>query len=101
MIFFYLNADTFEFLWGDYRRYVVVVFAALAVALILAALTWRFETMRLSRLASGLTLVAAIAVAGTLEFKQALRAAHFDCSRKTTLLSPHFTYRGARRGHSP
>ena len=66
-LFFYLNADTFEFLWGDYRRYVVVVFAALAVALILAALTWRFDTMRLSRLASGLTLVAAIAVAGTLE----------------------------------
>ena len=22
-LFFYLNADTFEFLWGDYRRYVV------------------------------------------------------------------------------
>ena len=66
-LFFYLNVDTFEFLWGDYRRYVVVVFAALAVALILAALTWRFDTMRLSRLASGLTLVAAIAVAGTLE----------------------------------
>ena len=66
-LFFYLNADTFEFLWGDYRRYVVVVFAALAVALILAALTWRFDTTRLSRLASGLTLVAAIAVAGALE----------------------------------
>ena len=57
-LFFYLNADTFEFLWGDYRRYVVVVFAALAATIILAALTWRFETTRLSRLASGLTLVA-------------------------------------------
>ena len=66
-LFFYLNADTFEFLWGDYRRYVVVVFAALAAATILTALTWRFDTTRLSRLASGLTLVAAIAVAGALE----------------------------------
>ena len=30
-LFFYLNVDTFEFLWGDYRRYVVVIFAAFAV----------------------------------------------------------------------
>ena len=51
-LFFYLNADTFEFLWGDYRRYVVVVLAALAVALILAALTWRFDTI--AALASGI-----------------------------------------------
>ena len=66
-LFFYLNADTFEFLWGDYRRYVVVVFAALAAALILAALTWRFDTTRLSCLASGLALVAAVAAAGGLK----------------------------------
>lgn len=66
-LFFYLNADTFEFLWDDYRRYVVGVFAALAVATILTALTWRFDTTRLSRLASGLTLVAAIAAARALE----------------------------------
>src|SRR6476646_574177 len=26
-LFFYLNTDTFEFLWGDYRRYVVGVLA--------------------------------------------------------------------------
>ena len=66
-LFFYLNADTFEFLWGDYRRYVVVVLAALAVATILAAFTWRFDVTRLSHLASGSTLVAAIAVAAAFE----------------------------------
>jgi hypothetical protein len=32
-LFFYLNADTLEFLWGDYRRCVAGVVAALAVAL--------------------------------------------------------------------
>lgn len=66
-LFFYLNADTFEFLWGDYRRYVVVVLAALVVATILATLTWRFDRTRVSHLASGLTLVAAIAAAGAFE----------------------------------
>ena len=66
-LFFYLNVDTFELLWGDYRRYVVVVLAAVVAAIILAALTWRFDTTRLSRLASGLTLVAAIGVAGAFE----------------------------------
>ena len=66
-LFFYLNADTFEFLWGDYRRYVVVVFAAVAAAIMLAALTWRFDATRISRLASCLILVAAIAAAGAFE----------------------------------
>ena len=66
-LFFYLNADTFEFLWGDYRRYVVVSSCSARGRAILAALTWRFDTTRLSRLASGLTLVAAIAVAGAFE----------------------------------
>jgi phosphoglycerol transferase MdoB-like AlkP superfamily enzyme len=66
-LFFYLNADTFEFLWGDYPRHVAVVLAALAAAIILATLTWRFDPTRLSHLASGLTLVAAIMMAGTFE----------------------------------
>jgi hypothetical protein len=76
-LFFYLNADTFEFLWGDYRRYVVGVLAALAAATILAALTWRFDTTRLSRLASGLTLVAAIAVAGAFEHQASAEGGAF------------------------
>jgi phosphoglycerol transferase MdoB-like AlkP superfamily enzyme len=66
-LFFYLNVDTFELLWGDYRRYVVVVLATVVVAMILAALTWRFDTTRPSRLVSGLTLVAAIGMAGAFE----------------------------------
>jgi Sulfatase len=66
-LFFYLNADTFEFLWGDYRRCVILVLTAVAAAAILAALTWRFDTTRLSPLVSGVTLVAAIAVTGALE----------------------------------
>src|SRR5262249_35279455 len=40
---------------------------ALVAATIVAVLAWRFDTTRLSRLASGLTLVAAIAGAGTFE----------------------------------
>jgi len=66
-LFFYLNADTLEFLWSDYRRYVVTALAALVAATIAAVLAWRFDTTRLSRSASGLTLVAAIAAAGTFE----------------------------------
>jgi len=66
-LFFYLNVDTFELLWGDYRRYVVVVLAAVVAAIILAAVTWRFDTARPSRLASGLTLLAVIGMAGAFE----------------------------------
>jgi hypothetical protein len=66
-LFFYLNLDTFEFLWGDYRRCVVVVLAALAAATILAALTWRFDRTRFPRSASGLTLVIAVMAAGAFE----------------------------------
>ena len=66
-LFFYLNADTFEFLWGDYRRCVIIVLAAVAAATTLAALTWRFDAPRLSPLVSGLALAAAITVAGEFE----------------------------------
>src|SRR5690242_5365026 len=66
-LFFYLNADTLEFLWSDYRPYVVAALAALVVATIAAVLAWRSDTTRLSRLASGLILVAAITAVGTFE----------------------------------
>jgi phosphoglycerol transferase MdoB-like AlkP superfamily enzyme len=66
-LFFYVNADTFEFLWGDYRRYVVPVLAALAAATILAIVTWRIDTTRVPRLISGLVLLASIAAAASFE----------------------------------
>src|SRR5690242_8331829 len=66
-LFFYLNADTLEFLWSDYRPCVVAALAVIVAATILAVLAWRFDTTRLWRLASGLTLVAAIAAAETFE----------------------------------
>ena len=66
-LLFYLNADTFEFLWGDYRHSVIVVLAAVTAATTLAVLTWRLDTTRLSPLASGLPLVTAIVVAGAFE----------------------------------
>jgi Sulfatase len=62
-----VNADTFEFLWGDYRRCVVGALAALAAAAILATLAWRFDATRLSRLASGVALVLAVTVTGAFE----------------------------------
>src|SRR5262249_15751610 len=37
-LFFFLNADTLEFLWSDYRRDVVAALAALVVATIAAVL---------------------------------------------------------------
>jgi hypothetical protein len=66
-LFFYVNTDTLEFLWADYRRYVVGGIAALTAAAIIAVLAWRFDTTRLSRLASGVALVVAVTVAGAFE----------------------------------
>jgi hypothetical protein len=66
-LFFYLNADTLEFLWSDYRRYVVGALSVLAIVAILATLAWRFDATRLSRLASGVALVLAVTVAGAFE----------------------------------
>ena len=66
-LFFYFNVATLEFLWGDYRIYVVGAVAALLAAAIVAALAWRFDATRLSRLASGLALAVAVAAAGALE----------------------------------
>ncbi|MGH6791447.1 MAG: sulfatase-like hydrolase/transferase [Methyloceanibacter sp.] len=62
-LFFYLNADTFAFLWGDYRGIVVSVLAACAAALVLAAAAWRYDATRLSRLASAIALILAVTAA--------------------------------------
>jgi phosphoglycerol transferase MdoB-like AlkP superfamily enzyme len=66
-LFFYLNASTFEFLWGDYRRIVVSVLGACAAATVLTAAAWRFDTTRLPRLASVLALIISATVAGAFE----------------------------------
>ena len=66
-LFFYVNADTLEFLWAEYRRYVVEAMAALTAGAIIAVLAWRFDTTRLSRFASGVALVVAVTVAGAFE----------------------------------
>jgi phosphoglycerol transferase MdoB-like AlkP superfamily enzyme len=66
-LFFYVNADTFAFLWGEYRRSVATTLAAFAVGMILAAAAWRFDATRISRLGSGAALVAAVAVAASFQ----------------------------------
>ena len=66
-LFFYLNAGTIQFLWGDYRGYIAGAVAALLAAAVLAVLTWRFDTTRCLRLVSGLALVCAGATALRLE----------------------------------
>jgi hypothetical protein len=66
-LYFYVNTDTLEFLWADYRRYVVGGIAALTATAIIAVLAWRFDMTRLSRLASGVALVVAVTVAGAFE----------------------------------
>ena len=55
-------------------------------AIILAALTWRFDATRLSRLASGLTLVAAIAVAGAFERQASAEGGAFRLFTQDELL---------------
>ena len=82
-LFFYLNADTFEFLWGDYRRYVVVVLAALVAAINPgdADLALRHD----AALAFGFGLDLGRCDWQWREhssLKQARRAARFDFSRK-------------------
>ncbi len=66
-LFFYLNAATIEFIWEDYRGYLIGAVGALAAASIGAALAWRFDRLRLSRVASALALVVAAAAAAALQ----------------------------------
>lgn len=66
-LFFYLNAATIEFIWEDYRSYLVGAVVSLAAALIGATLAWRFDRLRLSRLTSALALVVAVTAAALLQ----------------------------------
>jgi hypothetical protein len=66
---FYLNAATLEFIWEDYRSYLVGAVVSLAAAAIGAALAWRFDGVRLSRFASALALAVTVMAAGALEPK--------------------------------
>jgi phosphoglycerol transferase MdoB-like AlkP superfamily enzyme len=68
-LFFYLNAATIEFIWEDYRSYLVGAVGSLAAALIGAALAWRLDVVRLSRVAAALVLVVAVSAAAALEPK--------------------------------
>lgn len=66
-LFFYLNVDTFEFLWGDYRGIVVSVLGACSVAMMIAVSAWRFDRARVSRLVATVGLLVAMTVASVLE----------------------------------
>jgi phosphoglycerol transferase MdoB-like AlkP superfamily enzyme len=70
-LFFYLNAATIEFIWEDYRSYLISAVGSLAAASIGAALAWRFDRVRLSRLTSALALLVAVIAAAALEPKAA------------------------------
>ena len=66
-LFFYLNAATIEFIWEDYRSYLLGALGSLAAASIGAALAWRFDRLRLSRLTSAVALVVAVTAAALLQ----------------------------------
>lgn len=66
-LFFYLNAGTIQFLWGDYRGYVAGAVAALLAASVVAVLTWRLDTTRCHRLVSGIALLLAVVATFRLE----------------------------------
>ncbi|HEY8263367.1 MAG TPA: sulfatase-like hydrolase/transferase, partial [Methyloceanibacter sp.] len=66
-LFFYLNAATIEFIWEDYRSYLIGAVGSLAAALVGAVLAWRFDRLRLSRLTSALALVVAVTAAAALQ----------------------------------
>src|SRR4029079_13674695 len=66
-LFFYLNAATIEFIWEDYRSYLIGAVGSLAAALVGAVLAWRFDRLRLSRLTSGLALIVAVMAAAALQ----------------------------------
>jgi phosphoglycerol transferase MdoB-like AlkP superfamily enzyme len=103
-LFFYLNAGTLEFLWGDYRSYVAGAVGVLVAAAALAVLAWRFDTTRCFRLASGLALVLAVGAAIRFEPEASADSGGFnmfnDDSSFVSLfyLSWGETYRTLNRG---
>ena len=77
-VIFYVNAATLEFLWTDYRRYVVGALISLVVAGMLAALAWRFDATRCSRVALAVILCLAGAAVIWLEPFASARRGAFD-----------------------
>jgi len=76
-LFFYLNAATIEYIWEDYRSYLLGALGCLTAASIGAALAWRLDVMRPSRLASGLALIFAVASAVVLQPKATAESGAF------------------------
>jgi hypothetical protein len=66
-LFFYLNRQTLEFLWGDYRGYVAGVGVALIAAIFAAILAWRLEPPRLRRSVTLWVLIAVVGLTAILE----------------------------------
>ena len=103
-LFFYLKANTLEFLWGDYRRIVVNVLAACAAALVSATAAWRFDTTRLSRLASGIALIIAVSAAATLQSRASAESGAFRLfTQENSFISAFYlswgeTWRTLKRG---
>ena len=77
-VIFYVNAATLEFLWTDYRRYVVGALISFVVAGMLAALAWRFDATRCSRVALAVILCLAGAAVIWLEPFASARRGAFD-----------------------
>ena len=103
-LLFYLNAGTIDFLWSDYRSYIVGAFSALVAAAVLAALAWRFDTMRCFRLASGLVAALAVVAAIRLEAQASADSGGFNMfSQHSSFVSLFYlswgeTYRTLNRG---
>lgn len=77
-VIFYLNASTLDFLWSDYRQYVIGAFFGLAVGGLLAVQAWRFDATRCSRAVSALALCAAMAATTWLAPVAGARRGAFD-----------------------
>jgi hypothetical protein len=77
-VIFYINATTVEFLWSDYRQYVVGALLSLVVAGMLAALAWRLDVALRSRVALAVIFCLAGAAVVWLEPFASARRGAFD-----------------------